>query len=74
MSISLILGCEGYLKRGVVMVEVGEGWVVSVNVEGDREQLRHDAVVGDQGGQAGVHLQETLHIRSIKQKYRQSQR
>ena len=31
-----------------------------VDVQGDREQLRHDAVVGDQGGQAGVHLQEAL--------------
>ena len=33
---------------------------MSVDVQGDRQQLRHDAVVGDQGGQAGVHLQETL--------------
>ena len=42
------------------MVHVREGGVVAVNVEGDGEQLRHDAVVGDQGGEAGVDLHETL--------------
>ena len=42
------------------MVHVREGGVVAVNVEGDGEQLRHDAVVGDQGGEAWVDLHETL--------------
>ena len=42
------------------MVHVREGGVVAVNVEGDGEQLRHDAVVGDQGGEAGVDFHETL--------------
>ena len=46
------------------MVHVGEGGVVAVDVQGDGEQLRHDAVVGDQGGQAGVHLEETLETES----------
>ena len=45
------------------MVHVREGWVVSVDVERDRKKLWHDAVVGDQGGQAGVNLQETLEYR-----------
>ena len=31
-----------------------------VDVQGDGEQLRHDAVMGDQGSEAGVHLEETL--------------
>ena len=51
--------CE-VLQGCIVMVHVREGGVVAVNVEGDGEQLRHDAVVGDQGGEAGVDLHETL--------------
>ena len=42
------------------MVHVREGGVVTVNVEGDGEQLWHDAVVGDQGGETRVDLHETL--------------
>ena len=42
------------------MVVVGEGGVVTVDVEGDREHLRHDAVVSDQRCQTAVHLQEPL--------------
>ena len=51
--------CE-VLQGGVVRVGVGEGRIVSVNVERHWQQLRHDAVVGDEGSQAGVNLQETL--------------
>ena len=60
--------CE-VLQRGVVRVGVGEGRIVSVNVERHRQQLRHDAVVSYQSRQAAVHFQETLtgyHIISIR--------
>lgn len=42
------------------MVHVRAGGVVSVDIQSNGQQLRHDAVVRDQGGQTGVHLQETL--------------
>ena len=48
------------LERSIVVVVVGEGGVVTVDVEGDREHLRHDAVVSDQRCQTAVHLQEPL--------------
>ena len=51
------------LQRGVVRVCVGEGRIVSVDVERHREQLRHDAVVSYQRRQAAVHFQETLTVR-----------
>ena len=35
---------------------------MSVDVEWDRKKLWHDAVVGDQGGQARVNLYETLKL------------
>eukprot|EP00092_Neocalanus_flemingeri_P072776 GFUD01089654.1.p1 GENE.GFUD01089654.1~~GFUD01089654.1.p1 ORF type:complete len:100 (-),score=26.45 GFUD01089654.1:65-364(-) len=49
------------------MVHVREGGVVVVDVEGDGEQLWHDDVVGDQGGEAGVVLHETFHLVAILQ-------
>ena len=42
------------------MVQVRAGGVMSVDIQSNGQQLRHDAVVGDQGGQTGVNLQETL--------------
>ena len=56
------------LQRGVVRVCVGEGRIVSVDVERHREQLRHDAVVSYQRRQTAVNFQKTLrgdHIISI---------
>ena len=51
----------GVVHEGVIVVVHGsQGKVMPVNIEGDREQLWHDAVVGDEGSQAGVNLQETL--------------
>ena len=40
----------------------GVGGVVAQQVEGDRQQLLHHAVVRDQRVQAGVLLQEALEI------------
>ena len=42
------------------MVDVTEGGVVSVQREGNWEQLWHHRVVGDQGCQTWVSLQKTL--------------
>ena len=39
---------------------------MSVDVEWDRKKLWHDAVVGDQGGQAPVQLQEALKYRKTE--------
>ena len=51
----------GVVHEGVIVVVHGsQGYVMPVNIEGDRKELWHDAVVGDQGCQAGVNLQETL--------------
>ena len=56
------------LQRGVVRVSVGEGRIVSVDVERHRQQLRHDAVVSYQCRQTAVNFQKTLtshHVISI---------
>ena len=53
------------LEWGVVRVWVREGRVVSVDVEGHGQQLRHDAVMSDQRSQTAVHLQEALTIITI---------
>ena len=45
------------------MVQVRKGGVLSIDVEGNWKQLRHDAVVGDQGSEAGVDLHEALKYR-----------
>jgi hypothetical protein len=42
------------------VLRAGVGGVVAQQVEGDRQQLLHHAVVRDQRAQAGVLLQESL--------------